>query len=307
MEIKNNAHNIIEFINSNRNVLDIITDLVPIPLFMKDRAGIYIDCNSAFTKFLTLSREEIIGKSVYDICSKNEADVFSAQDNELLKNGGLQVYESQITSPDGNKHIVEFHKQVFMDANGEAAGFLGVIFDITEKKNLENALAKQAKIDDLTGLLNRREGMSRLKIIHEESKQNNRIYSIAMIDIDHFKKVNDRYGHSNGDIVIKEFANLAKNILRDSDICFRYGGEEFVVILPETEKNEGVVVVERLRKAWSNKEIMLSNEVLIHSTISIGLKQCDSNCISYEELINESDRAMYEGKNKGRNCTICAS
>ena len=137
----NNDNNILEFIKYNRDILDLIMDLAPIPLFIKDRAGRYIDCNKAFTEVLSITREGIIGKSVYELWKKDEADVFSAQDEALFQQGGLQVYETNVTSLDGAHHIVQFHKQVFTDSSG-AAGFLGAIFDITEKKDLEYALAQ---------------------------------------------------------------------------------------------------------------------------------------------------------------------
>jgi PAS domain S-box/diguanylate cyclase (GGDEF) domain len=270
-----NNSNIVEFINTHRNILDLILDLVPNPIFVKNKNGLYIDCNDAFTKFLSFRREDIIGKSVYDLWNKKEADVFFAQDHELFKRGGLQVYKAEITSGDGAKHIVQFHKQVFLDSNGTVAGFLGVIFDITEKKNLERTLARLATIDELTGLPNRRDGMLKLEAMSNESKRKKKPYCMAMLDLDYFKQVNDVYGHTNGDIVLKEFSKLVQGVLRRMDVCFRYGGEEFIVLLPRTSQNEGFMLLERLRSAWNDKEIVLSEEVSIHSSVSIGLIQCD--------------------------------
>lgn len=297
--------NILEFIKSNRDILDLMMDLVPIPLFVKDREGRYIDCNAAFMRFLSISREEIIGKSVYDIWKKEEADVFFAQDEALFEQGGIQTYETKVTSADGAAHIVQFHKQVFTDASGVVAGFLGVVFDITQKKKLEDKLAQLATIDELTGLPNRRDGMVKLKILHKDSERKKRPYCIAMIDIDHFKWVNDQYGHANGDLVLRAFANLAKNLLRSSDVCFRFGGDEFIVLLPETELDEGFSVVERLRKAWAGTRLTLPDCQLIYSTMSIGLTQNSANCISFEQLLQASDKALYDAKNAGRNRTVC--
>lgn len=301
----NMYNNILEFIKYNRDLLDLITDLVPIPLFVKDRAGLYIDCNSAFSKFLSISREEIVGKSVYEIWSKDEADVFWAQDNALFEQGGLQIYETKISSSNGALHIVQFHKQVFTDSSGAVTGFLGAIFDITEKKELEYALALQAATDELTGLINRREGLTKLEILHKDSERKNQPYCIAMADIDHFKQVNDMYGHNNGDLVLRTFANLAKASIRCSDVCFRYGGEEFVILLPETSLEDGFYVVERLRQAWACTEISLSDCQLVHSTVSFGLVQFPTDGIAYEQLLPSSDKALYDAKNSGRNKTVC--
>ena len=259
--------------------------------------------NEAFTGFLSISREEIIGKTVYDIWATEEADVFFAQDNALFEQGGLQVYETQITSPAGKKHIVEFQKQVFIDSDGVIAGFLGAIFDITDMKRLENTLAQLATLDELTGLPNRRDGIARLDILYKDSERKKRPFCIAMVDIDHFKRINDQYGHSVGDIVLKYFADFLKNSLRCSDICFRYGGEEFVILLPETKLYVGLTVVERLRQAWEHVELALEGD-LVHSTISIGLTQYTQASKTFEELLEESDKALYRAKDNGRNCTV---
>lgn len=296
---------IVEFIKYNRDILDLIMDLVPIPLFVKDRAGLYIDCNKAFMDFLSITREQIIGKTVYEIWKKEEADVFFAQDEELFNLGGLQIYETKISSYEGVPHIVQFHKQIFTDSAGGIAGFLGVIFDITEKKEMEYALAQQAAVDELTGLQNRREGMAKLEVMHKDSERKKQPYCIAMIDLDHFKRINDLYGHNNGDIVLKVFSNLAKNTLRNSDVCFRYGGEEFVVLLPETELDDGFSVLERLRQAWACTLLTLSDNQTVHSTVSIGLTQYPENGISYEQLLQASDKALYDAKKGGRNRTVC--
>lgn len=304
-EYRMNYSTIIDFINCNRETLELIMDLVPIPVFIKDRAGLYIDCNKAFNDFLSISREEIIGKSVYDIWTKDEADVFFAQDEDLYKRGGVQTYETKITSSLGVTHTVQFHKQIFNDSIGATAGFLGVIFDITEKKKLECALEKLAVIDELTGLTNRRDGMSKLESLHEDSERNKRPYCLAMIDIDNFKQINDQYGHHNGDLVLKEFADLTKKLLRLNDVCFRYGGEEFVITLPETELSDGFAVVERLRKTWAKKRVELSDSLQLHSTLSIGITQYDTSRISYKQLLQISDKALYLAKNGGKNCSVC--
>lgn len=298
-------NNIVEFINTNRETLDLVIDLVPIPLFIKNREGQYIDCNSAFTKFWLISREKIIGKTVYDLWQKEEADVFFAQDNELFEQGGLQIYETQVTSSNGRHHIVQFHKQVFTDSSGAIAGFLGVIFDITEKKNLEQALLEKATIDELTGLQNRRDGIAQLEVLHKDSARKKRPYCIAMIDIDHFKLINDQYGHTNGDIVLRLFANLVKTELRSSDVCFRYGGEEFVILLPETQLDEGYTVVERLRQVWAGKRLTLSDYQSVHSTVSIGLAQCNASSTSFEQMLQICDKVLYDAKSGGRNRIVC--
>jgi len=137
------GEDVLKFIDLNRNLLDLIIDLVPVPLFVKDQAGQYIDCNTAFMKFLSIDRERIVGRTAYDLWNKDEADIFSAQDKELFERGGLQVYETAVTSAEKIRYIVQFHKQVFIDSAGVVVGLLGAIFDITESKRQNDLVKKQ--------------------------------------------------------------------------------------------------------------------------------------------------------------------
>jgi diguanylate cyclase (GGDEF)-like protein len=146
--------------------------------------------------------------------------------------------------------------------------------------------------------------MAKLEGLHKYCERKKQSYCIAMIDLDHFKRLNDLTGHTNGDLVLKAFANLAKNVLRSSDVCFRYGGEEFVILLPGTELDDGFTVVERLRKAWAESQLTLPDGQSVHSTVSIGITQYVTNCISFEQMLQASDKALYDAKNAGRNCTV---
>ena len=125
-----------------------------------------------------------------------------------------------------------------------------------------------------------------------------------MTDIDYFKSVNDTYGHAVGDLVLKTVSRVIKNQLRDYDIAGRYGGEEFVVLLPHTKLDEAQMVAERLRKAVENKKIdiskILPDKGDINVTISLGVSQYKDN-----EFIQEADKALYEAKDSGRNKVVC--
>lgn len=149
-----NLMDIANFIINNRSGLDTVIDLIPIPIFIKSRYGDYLDCNVAFTKFLAFTRDQLIGKSVYDLWEKEEADVFFEQDNNLFASGGTQIYETKITSSSGDIHYVQFHKRIFSDMNGSTGGFLGAIFDITEKKRkIEELEVALGRVHTLEGLL----------------------------------------------------------------------------------------------------------------------------------------------------------
>lgn len=172
-----------------------------------------------------------------------------------------------------------------------------------KNKQLEDLLQKveyMAITDSLTSLYNRRRFHMVLNKEYERTKRYATPLTVVMLDIDHFKKVNDKFGHQAGDAVLKETAQMIQKSIRDIDVAFRYGGEEFVIVLPNTEKNDASVVAERMRKKIAEHEFQeLSGG---HITISIGIAGIPDEDISSEErLIQCADIALYQAKQNGRN------
>lgn len=176
--------------------------------------------------------------------------------------------------------------------------------DISLQKKYERHLKRLAQTDGLTHALNNGTIMERLE---EEFLRANRYkndLSIMMIDMDHFKKINDQYGHQKGDLVLRHAASLIKDNLREVDLIGRYGGDEFIAILPETSAQSAKIAGERIRKIFEelSKD---TNKSEIISTISIGISGCDSKGVaSVKELIRTADRALYFAKTAGRNRVI---
>jgi diguanylate cyclase (GGDEF)-like protein len=169
---------------------------------------------------------------------------------------------------------------------------------------LENArLFQLATIDGLTGLYVRRYFDIRLKEEITRLKRIDSNLAIIMMDIDHFKSVNDTFGHQQGDIVLTELASILKNaIRRDLDIPCRYGGEEFVAILPGTDQEGAIVLAERIRKRCEDFQFRSLSDDPIRITISGGVASINSNSIiTKEELFKIADKKLYEAKQAGRN------
>jgi len=171
-----------------------------------------------------------------------------------------------------------------------------------ELQEIKQQLTVEATTDMLSGLYNRRyffEASSKSFYTAIRYKQS---LSILMLDIDNFKKVNDTYGHMIGDSVIRICSNILKKLSRVSDIIARYGGEEFIIILPETNLEEALLLAQRIREEVQHKDIDLNDENQIHITISIGVSQLDNeNDTTIEESIQRSDDALYSAKKNGRN------
>jgi diguanylate cyclase (GGDEF)-like protein len=170
-----------------------------------------------------------------------------------------------------------------------------------ENARLYTKTAELATTDGLTGLLNRRAFMERLAEEAGRSSRYERYFSLLLIDIDHFKLVNDTYGHPAGDAVLKSLSQTLKMQIRSVDIAGRYGGEEFVIILPETNSSGAQLVGERIRNVVSKLPFMLPNGSEIGLTISIGIASFPEDASEKEELLRKADEALYFAKEHGRN------
>jgi diguanylate cyclase (GGDEF)-like protein len=175
---------------------------------------------------------------------------------------------------------------------------IGRLFSELEEKNKE--LQELAYYDPLTGLPNRRFFFEHARLIFEEVKRYEKPLSLLVIDIDHFKKINDTYGHDVGDLVLKTFADVLRGIVRKSDICVRFGGEEFVVLLPNIDLEGAKVLAERIRETVAKNPVEHGSVVIVF-TVSIGISQYRKGMQNIDELIKEADIALHRAKEGGRN------
>lgn len=179
----------------------------------------------------------------------------------------------------------------------------------TQRANAYAQVLKYATLDALTGLNNRRQFENRLKQEVANAKRNEKPLCCIMLDIDYFKKVNDTWGHSAGDCVLKNVAKIITIELREYDIASRYGGEEFCILLPDTKIQEAVFVAQRLRKAVERADINISDDQILgvdtlKVTISVGVSEFSENIDFPEKLHQTADMALYEAKHRGRNRVV---
>lgn len=174
-------------------------------------------------------------------------------------------------------------------------------FQAFQTISLQNEISKLAKTDGLTGLYNHRVFQERIKEEILRASRYKRTLFLLMADIDHFKKINDTYGHQVGDMVLKTVADIIKKNVRQLDFPARYGGEEFALILPETDCDNAYKVGERIRKAIENHEFRLEDGKTFRVTISIGIACFPIDSKDREELVKKADQALYYAKQEGRN------
>ena len=176
-----------------------------------------------------------------------------------------------------------------------------LVFPLRNAKLYQQAL-KAALRDELTDFGNKRALAASLHREAELSIRHNSPLSVVMLDVDHFKAINDCYGHIAGDSILKDLASTIKKCARQSDLCFRYGGEEFLLILDNTDKQQAFFVAERIRKTVAEHSYLFNGKI-IPLTISLGAATFDQK-ETLENLQSRADKALYQAKNQGRNVVI---
>ncbi|MDT9001391.1 diguanylate cyclase [Paucibacter sp. APW11] len=159
----------------------------------------------------------------------------------------------------------------------------------------------EAEHDPLTGLMNRRAFQPRLLLEHQRAQRSGRPYSLAMLDLDHFKQINDRHGHAFGDDVLVAVASLMRQCSRAIDAVARLGGEEFVILLPDTSPEEAFKAMERLRVALASQRLLAPGGVAVQVTASLGLAGWRGGADGANDVLQRADRALYAAKAAGRN------
>ncbi len=167
-------------------------------------------------------------------------------------------------------------------------------------------LEQRAHTDCLTGLANRGRFMELAETELARALRYGSPYAVLLLDIDHFKDVNDKFGHKSGDAVLREFATIMKRILREVDIVGRIGGEEFAVLLPETDKGKASRVAERLRQSVADTDIPIGGDARIRITVSIGISMPSADANLIDDILRKADMALYLAKNNGRN-RVCVA
>lgn len=236
-------------------------------------------------------------------------DFFADSENRKLLNERLererevQDFEILVKTPTGNSPFWLLTSANIIDYNYDIAIY-AAFQDITSRKNREALLKNQATRDPLTSLFNRRYFEEEVSKRIALSRMNGTNFSVLMIDADHFKRVNDTYGHKVGDKVLIELASTCERALRDDDIVARYGGEEFVIYLAKVNAEKAKTVADRLRETIS--KIVVYSEIgePIHFTVSIGISSSNISD-NIDTLIKTADEALYKAKESGRNrCEI---
>ena len=280
-----------------------------------DVNGTIVTFNKAAERMLWYRADEMIGKATPEIIHDAEeirmrADTLSHELGHAVAPGFevfvarakmnfVEEHEWTYVRKDGSRFPVLLSVTALHDENKNINGYLGIAYDISERKRADEYIRHIALHDVLTGLPNRALLDDRVMVAIEQQRRNNTSFALAMMDIDHFKHINDSMGHHIGDKLLKAFVERVKSCLRPTDTLARMGGDEFVLLLPESDEAGDEVVVKRILHELIPPINVGVQEV--HITSSIGISICPRDGQNINELLRCADVAMYWVKEHGRN------
>jgi diguanylate cyclase (GGDEF)-like protein/PAS domain S-box-containing protein len=215
----------------------------------------------------------------------------------VFRHGRVDDFEAEMRTAHGRTFWAHLSGQRLRFAGDDA--LLAAIVDVTEQRRTQQDLRQQATHDALTGVFNRRHVVEVLHKELERAQRHERPLAVAMMDADHFKRINDTHGHQTGDEVLRAISDRCQKTLRANDVLGRYGGEEFVIVFPETSLEDATVVAERLRVAVAASPIQVGDKAL-DVTVSIGVAAFASGH-DMDKLFHNADLALYTAKQDGRN------
>jgi diguanylate cyclase (GGDEF)-like protein/PAS domain S-box-containing protein len=277
-------------------------------LILDASSGLIIDVNPFLINLLGYSRDEFITKRLWEVGAFRDAEANESAFRSLQKKEYIRYKDLPLRTKEGKLIQVEFVSNVY--AEGKASVIQCNIRNITEQKKTQDALEKALRDlsvrDHLTGLFNRRylEETLKREILH--SKRNHTRLGIVMLDIDNFKTINDDYGHSAGDIILKEIGQILTENIRGEDTPSRFGGDEFVILIPDAPLEVVFARAELVHSLVQSLDITYERKNLGTITLSIGVAMYPENGSSWKSLMKSVDTALYQAKNWGRNRVVIA-
>ncbi|MCD4702660.1 MAG: sensor domain-containing diguanylate cyclase [Candidatus Aegiribacteria sp.] len=277
---------------------------LPVGIYRADEKGILQTANSALIKMMGYdSFEELQDAPLEDVWIDPVQRTLMIE--RLRKEGAVLNYEVHLRRRNGDEMIGSYDARGTFDAAGILVHFDTIVQDITRRVQAITELERLARTDSLTGLFNRQYLMERFEEEIARAGRYDRPLAAMLIDLDHFKMVNDTHGHLAGDTVLVSAVSCITGILRETDFAGRYGGEEFCVVLPETGKQGALELAERLRRTTEDTDHVLTDGSKPRITCSIGLAEASSR--SVEATIALADEVLYDAKRSGRNRVGCST
>jgi diguanylate cyclase (GGDEF)-like protein/PAS domain S-box-containing protein len=290
-------------VNTDEDLLRVMIENAPDGFFIHDIKGKIIDANKAAYESLGYTKTEMLSMAVADIEVSLDHEMLIATTWPSIKHKESVQVQGVHRCKNGKEIPIQVNITCFKKPDQTL--FLALVRDISASEEIKAHLSKLAMTDELTQIANRRAFMAGLASEISFVERNEEQLSFLMIDLDHFKLINDQYGHSVGDEVLKQFANTANKVLRTEDLFGRLGGEEFAVLLRNTDLELAKILAERLRTSISQMVVAVEG-ASVKFTVSIGVSSF-SPPSDLDSLIKYADKALYKAKERGRNCVVSVS
>jgi diguanylate cyclase (GGDEF)-like protein/PAS domain S-box-containing protein len=258
--------------------------------------GRIVDVNAALCRLTGFAREELIGARAPFPFGVSDAGAAAAGRAGSHRGGS---YETVFQRADGSRFAAEVTTRPARHPDGSLLGLVHTVRDISDRKRREEELRRLANRDTLTGLPNRRAFEEQLASEVARARRHDHPFSLAILDVDHFKAVNDRHGHPIGDLVLREVATRIASVVRDGDTIARIGGEEFAWLLPDAGTAGARAAAERARAAMTARPFAGVGRV----TVSVGVCELPRHADA-DALVSRADEALYAAKRGGRNRTV---
>lgn len=271
----------------------------PTSIVITDLESNIVYANEAFAKVTGYTLEEAMGKNPRILKSDKTPESFYTQMWSHLTKGSSWKGEFTNKRKDGSEYIESVNISPVMGNDGTIINYMAIKEDITAKKEAEEKIHQLANFDHLTGLPNRVPLYDYFKYVLNLAKRNNQAFAIMFLDLDHFKEINDTLGHNVGDTLLIEVSLRLRSLMREVDMITRLGGDEFIIIMPETPMLGAEQVSKKLLEVISTPYYIDSHELNI--TVSIGIALYPFDGLDFETLSKNADTAMYQAKAKGRN------
>jgi diguanylate cyclase (GGDEF)-like protein/PAS domain S-box-containing protein len=270
-------------------------------LILNAQTGAIDDVNPFLIEMLGYSRQEFMGKKLWEVGSFKDIKASKEAFQALQKNEYIRYKDLPLRTKSGNLIPVEFVSNVYWA--GDKKVIQCNIRDISERKHLQDALLKsesflreQSVRDHLTGLFNRRYLEETLERELHRASRNQHSLSIIMLDVNDFKRYNDIYGHATGDAILRKLGSLLLSHFRREDISSRYGGDEFIIVLPDASKEITLELAERLREQVRHLNIQIDGHSMMTLTLSIGIAIFPEDGSTSEAILKSADEGLYRAK-----------
>ncbi len=296
-----------ERLRRSERFLNTIFDSIRDPFSIFDRNFQIIRANDAYARMRNKEASELVGRKCYQVLQNRTSVCEGCVVKATFSSADPCVKDKFFLLHDGTGIWMEISTYPILDEDGSVSYTIEYTRDITDRKKTEEEkrlliekLEYLSSTDSLTGLMNRRALTNSLIYEIDRAKRYNSELSLILCDIDNFKEINDTYGHDAGDRALHSIAAALKTILRKADIAGRYGGDEFMLILPETSVKGAEKIAEKILSAVRNAEMSFTEDKSIRLSLSIGLSKLEADSDTADSLIKRTDDAMYASKEGGR-------